>query len=902
MSRSQKIVELARKQYTESNSQSMWMAPESHFDDQLENLEDDGDRYEVESDSCRFLSNTSEDMKRQSKLFYIESKRQKDTLGRIEKIKVNYIGSSENVSLIMNKHLSTPFDCAKHLGEIVANRSALAVVNGEIWHMHKPLPDSCNLELLHYNIATPTHVNKAFWRTCSFILGGVINNAFKNNITMQLHSFPSPNVRSGSFIYDAQLSLDNWTPTQAELKILSAEMVKFCQQAYQIRCLDVSIEVALSIFKNNEHKTKQIPNIAAANQGKVTLFRAGDNVDISKGPMVSNTNHLGRTTIASVFKLKTDILGSPIYRFQGVALPQSIVLNHVAYNIIEERAKKMVSNYVKDKIQSQCNQIKPPVWNPVYTVKGVLYIPYAELEEPFYAWYDFPSGQSRIDYYGGMVKTYQLRTSGTYGTSLKIAPVTTETQLNSKTCLQVNGSNEFTIEPQPVLPSLEGFNCVGAEVVEGILTEKWHLEQTIGQKLNRYTMWLKFREDNDKPQAKYAIPIRYEMKGFNSLLGSHYDHYYLTYEGYNTEEIEQEVFQVTEGLPCSAFPGPGDRHIYTFNPMKEFIHPTITSHVEFEFVKFKAKHSKQYTTVYEEAKRKEVFRQNIRFIYSVNRQHKGIFFLKLKIINYTSFLGYTLSVNHLADKTELELKALRGRKYSKGYNGGEEFPFKYVDPSKLPVEFDWRIYGAVTPVKDQSVCGSCWSFGTIGAVEGAFFLHNGHKLVRLSQQALIDCSWGFGNNGCDGGEDYRAYRWMLKHGGIPTEDDYGPYLGQDGYCHINNVVLTAKITGYVNVTSHSLTALRQAIVAKGPISVAIDAGHRTFSFYSNGVYYEPECKNKVDELDHAVLVVGYGTINEEDYWLIKNSWSNYWGNDGYILMSAKRNNCGVMTIPTYVKM
>lgn len=78
---------------------------------------------------------------------------------------------------------------------------------------------------------------------------------------------------------------------------------------------------------------------------------------------------------------------------------------------------------------------------------------------------------------------------------------------------------------------------------------------------------------------------------------------------------------------------------------------------------------------------------------------------------------------------------------------------------------------------DQSVCGSCWSFGTVGAIEGALFLKT-KRLVRLSQQALIDCSWGFGNNGCDGGEDFRAYQWMLKHGGIPTEDEYGPYLGQ----------------------------------------------------------------------------------------------------------------------------
>lgn len=203
---------------------------------------------------------------------------------------------------------------------------------------------------------------------------------------------------------------------------------------------------------------------------------------------------------------------------------------------------------------------------------------------------------------------------------------------------------------------------------------------------------------------------------------------------------------------------------------------------------------------------------------------------------------------------------------------------------------------------DQSVCGSCWSFGTIGHIESAFFLHNGGNLVRLSQQALIDCSWGYGNNGCDGGEDYRAYNWIMEMKGVPTEEEYGPYLGQDSYCHVNNVTLIAPIKGYVNVTSNDTDAFKLALIKHGPLSIAIDASPRTFSFYSHGIYYDETCKNGIDDLDHAVLAVGYGTINQEDYWLVKNSWSTYWGNDGYILIAAKDNNCGVMTTPTYVEM
>lgn len=99
--------------------------------------------------------------------------------------------------------------------------------------------------------------------------------------------------------------------------------------------------------------------------------------------------------------------------------------------------------------------------------------------------------------------------------------------------------------------------------------------------------------------------------------------------------------------------------------------------------------------------------------------------------------------------------------------------------------------------------------------------------------------YSYGNNGCDGGEDFRAYQWMMKHGGIPSEEEYGPYLGQDGYCHIANTTMHAKITGFVNVTTNDINSLKQAMLKNGPISVAIDASHKTFSFYSNGVYYEP---------------------------------------------------------------
>lgn len=150
-------------------------------------------------------------------------------------------------------------------------------------------------------------------------------------------------VKSGSFVYDVQLPLDNWKPTTAELKVLSLEMIKFCQKESIIECLTVSKELAFDIFKSNPHKTEQIPNIAEHNDNKITLYKVDNHIDISKGPMIPNTGHLGRITISNVIKVNNDFPGGPIYRFQGVALPKPIVLNHFAYSLIEERAKTLVT-------------------------------------------------------------------------------------------------------------------------------------------------------------------------------------------------------------------------------------------------------------------------------------------------------------------------------------------------------------------------------------------------------------------------------------------------------------------------------------------------------------------------------------------------------------------------------
>ncbi|KAF6213638.1 hypothetical protein GE061_011359 [Apolygus lucorum] len=532
-----------------------------------------------------------------------------------------------------------------------------------------------------------------------------------------------------------------------------------------------------------------------------------------------------------------------------------------------------------------CDVSSPPTWPEAYSVKGAISIPYTELYEPFQAWYDAKKGNSRVDYYDGMAKTFQLSSwPSNKGSMVKIVPVTTDAQMNKITCMKTEGETAGDVTPQSILPDLSGFKCVGKGVINGIQGEQWARTEQDEEKTSEYIMWIKWSGDTGN---KKAVPVYYEMKGYNSLLGSHYDHYYLTYQAYNPEAPAASVWSPPSTQTCNNMNlGVGD--VATFNPMKEFVH-NYDHHINQAWDDFMRSNAREYNEISEHAWRKHIFKQNHRLVHSHNRANHG----------------YKLALNHLADRTDDELKALRGRKISKEGNRGSPFPYNEEElqtvAQTLPINFDWRLYGAVNPVKDQSICGSCWSFGTTGTIEGAYFVKTG-ELISLSEQALIDCSWGYGNNGCDGGLDYQSYEWIMKHGGLPLEEEYGPYLGMDGQCHFDQVKLVAPITGWVNVTTHNERALKLAIFKHGPVSIAINAALKTFSFYSSGVYYDPKCKGGEDDLDHAVLAVGYGWLNHKKYWLVKNSWSNHWGNDGYILMQIKNNNCGVMTSPTYVTM
>jgi len=281
--------------------------------------------------------------KKRSSMFTEELNRQKQLIPRIEKIEVEYEGIPDNATLILNKGLSTPYNVAQHLSSMLMDRSALALVNDQLWDMHRPLEEDCTVKLLHFHMDDPFHVNRAFWRSCSFLLGAALETAFRDDIFVELHSFPPANVASGSFVHDVDLKLGHdWEPGKDELMVFSAMMHRMAEKSLKFERLVVDAALAERMFGDSQYKSAQIPSIASSSSGgkSITLYRVGDHVDISAGPMVGDTSFLGRRcTVPVAHKIVHN--GVPMYRFQGVALPKGLYLNHFAFSVLEKRASRL---------------------------------------------------------------------------------------------------------------------------------------------------------------------------------------------------------------------------------------------------------------------------------------------------------------------------------------------------------------------------------------------------------------------------------------------------------------------------------------------------------------------------------------------------------------------------------
>lgn len=305
-----------------------------------------------------------------------------------------------------------------------------------------------------------------------------------------------------------------------------------------------------------------------------------------------------------------------------------------------------------------------------------------------------------------------------------------------------------------------------------------------------------------------------------------------------------------------------------------------------EWLSFKAHYGKQYKNVGEENFRLGVYMTNKEMVEKHNERYRQ------------GLETYELKINRFADQLQDEVSALMNglnATYLKPSLLRTQMLYSNLDDEELPESVDWREKGAVTPVKNQGGCGSCWAFSSTGSLEGQLFLKTG-KLVSLSEQNLVDCSSSYGNNGCRGGLMNQAFAYIKENGGINDGSSY-PYEGIESYCRYRESRVAGTASGYISIPAEDEEALKSAVANVGPISVAINAGIQSFTFYRGGVYNDARCSQT---LNHGVLLVGYGTENGQDYWLVKNSWGPMWGDNGYVKIARNEGNlCGIASLAGY---
>ncbi|KAF6209694.1 hypothetical protein GE061_015443 [Apolygus lucorum] len=309
-------------------------------------------------------------------------------------------------------------------------------------------------------------------------------------------------------------------------------------------------------------------------------------------------------------------------------------------------------------------------------------------------------------------------------------------------------------------------------------------------------------------------------------------------------------------------------------------HPTSDSNDDL-WESFKRDHNKQYDTPEIEATRRAIFFDNKRKIDEHN------------VLYERGEISFKLGINPLADVTldEIPNKGIKlpdepFTLFSVSQGGPIQFE---ATGAKLPETVDWREKGILSPIKAQYNCLACWAFAATDAIESQYALKYGKHLL-LSQQQLVDCSQDEGNLGCQGGMVDWAYKYIMRVGGLEQDSDY-PYQIEDDKCTFNASKIAASITNYGEIKNGSEVSLQEAVAFYGPVSVCIDSSSFQWNYYTEGIFDYPYCTTDVD---HAVVVVGYGTENGTDYWLVKNSYGETFGQKGFIKMARnKGNQCAI---------
>eukprot|EP00930_Biecheleria_cincta_P044346 TRINITY_DN30464_c0_g1_i1.p1 TRINITY_DN30464_c0_g1~~TRINITY_DN30464_c0_g1_i1.p1 ORF type:complete len:682 (+),score=104.70 TRINITY_DN30464_c0_g1_i1:38-2047(+) len=547
-------------------------------------------------------------------------------------------------------------------------------------------------------------------------------------------------------------------------------------------------------------------------------------------------------------------------------------------------------------------------------------MPYMNFKEEIYVHSDEPHGLMRLSYFSG-ADTFLINTTGK---SYELVPVA-----ERLSCLRTdsvhhvelvvpdlalflrNGSNRKVI-----LVDENGAQSLGYEFTLNLSSptlssdSQWTYYKPLQSFVGKYTFIVN--------ASAGGTPVNITYRGHNAFfVQSHDDEYHIVYRSFHLrpEGIDKYNFVPPQGMPCQDYMNPTGPFMQR-RPMHHFAAslPGLRgdSHRHSILREMWMRFNKSCKQVADCGARQRSALRHYWWVQAANRRGRS----------------YKVGINHMLDWAQEEREALLGRRQLL-LNAADNdmcgtYNKKWSSASKLPARLDWRESGLVGPARDQGTCGSCWAFGAIGMIEGQVAKLSG-KLTRLSEQHLMDCSWKSSNLACDGGLDAQGLSWALRYNGgqVATADTYGRYLSENGFCHFD---MSKGLRGLRGVASkppgasdyidsvqlrscwhvpgperggneEAALRLSGALTSVGPISISLQASRMEFYYYASGIYDDPDCKGDVASLDHTVLLVGFGSVagSKERYWLLRNSWSSHWGEDGFMRVAQKNNICGVAT-------
>ncbi|XP_053613924.1 uncharacterized protein LOC128677243 [Plodia interpunctella] len=534
-------------------------------------------------------------------------------------------------------------------------------------------------------------------------------------------------------------------------------------------------------------------------------------------------------------------------------------------------------------------------------IRAELTVYYADYTEPYTVWYDAQTGSSRVDLHGGTTVLYRTVLPNNQVQRVQVSIERYEDEERRRCVRLTSGATDADRSP-PGLPDPEPFSFHGYNSTPDGRMERWtySLAGQVGELGAARGEALTFRHEllAARVRPDFVIPYKYRVTVDSSVLGPEVDWYEHRYLEVREQQPEPRYMSVDAERDCDVTET--SQRLERVDPLREFVMTHRDTRCDTDFDKFKETFDVKYESVEEEAMRKTLLIRSLHFVESANRQGGPAL---LEVNELSVLLHYEKNLlEGLVDDTEGEDEpgAVGAAPFGflpENRLQPEPFPYSAEEAAdlarQLPAAFSWKRQGAVTHVRNQGLCKTCWAFSVVAAVEGALFLRTG-ALVPLSDRQLVECAGGH----CDRGKhvDF-PYRRIRDHG-IAALANYTSYDYENptvGQCKREGGPVT-RISGFVRVTN-SADALKVAIARHGPNVIEVDSSCDSFHYFKAGVIIDRRC-NPAARL-HAITAVGFSRHKRYgDYFIAKNSWGLA-GNRGYVHLHARSNACGVHTAPSY---